>query len=44
MLGLEIHVVDTEFPYRALVVFVGLIAATLFADTVSDSQSQSQRS
>ena len=30
--------VDTEFPYRVRIVNRGLIAATLFADTISDSQ------
>ena len=37
---LPVHVargVDTEFPYRVRIVDRGLIAATLFADTVSDS-------
>ena len=29
--------VDTEFPYRVRIVDRGLIAATLFADTISDS-------
>ena len=38
---LEIHAasgVDTEFPYRVHIVDRGLIATTLFAATVSDSQ------
>ena len=30
--------VDSEFPYRVCIVDRGLIAATLFAATVSDSQ------
>ena len=30
--------VDTEFPYRVRIVDMGLIAAALFAETVSDSQ------
>ena len=42
LVNLEIRVlrnaVDTEFPYRVRIVDMGLIAATLFADTVSDSQ------
>ena len=31
--------VETEFPYRVRIVDRGLIAATLFAATISDSQS-----
>ena len=41
LLGLPVRVasgVDTEFPYRVRIVDSGLIAATLFADTVSDSK------
>ena len=41
MLGLEIRVasgVDIAILYRVLIVDMGLIAATMFADTVSDSQ------
>ena len=43
MLGLVIHVAsrfDTEFPYRVHIVDMGLIATTLFADSVCDSQTK----